>query len=223
MGTKIISRKTHAATFKKCKTLGQLITAVEKEGEANNLYITKLSLNGRLMDQDEESLLDSMSVNQVDTLEVDFAGINQLIKSSFADIISAIQNVQLQAIEFAKTFRKDSSVDDEKVKYILIQCRSIIEGLEEIFKAHSHNKITIKHISLWFEAEKELTNILQGVLQARRLSGSDFIADLIEYDLVQALDQWEEVVEKELVDNPAFTGIFNLKTGRNGSDNGVDA
>lgn len=219
----LVTRASHPATFKKCKNLGQLIAAIEKEGESQNQYVVKIYLNNKRMDEDEEKLLDSLSINEVDSLEIHLAKMNEIIRNSIIDIIAAIQQTQMQAIRFCKEFRESQKLDDEKVKYILIQCRGVINSLEEIFKTHISGQFQIKHHSLWLESEKELTNILQCILQSRRLSDVDFVSDLIEYDLVQALDSWEEVLEKELIDNPNFTGIFSLKNDRQNGDNGLDA
>lgn len=218
-----VSRQTQPATFRTCKNLGELIAIVEKQGENEGYYVTQFYLNGSKMDSDEESLLDNLSISEVETLEVQMATIEEIIKSSIAEIITCIQSVQMLAIRLCGEMRAAGQLDDEKVKYILIQCRTVIDSLEEIFVAHNQERFHIKHHSLWHEAEKEMTNILQCILQSRRMSDTHFVCDLIEYDLVHALDQWEEVLEKELIENPNFSGIFSLKTSGQKSDNEVDA
>lgn len=217
------NRQTHKATFAKCKTMGQLISIIEVEGERDNLFVTKILLNGKLMDHDEESLLEGLSINEIQEIEFHFSTVEEMVRQSIVDIISSIQTTQMTAIKFAGEFRKNQQIDDEKVKFILIQCRTIIESLEEVFLVHKQDRFLIKHSALWNQAEKELTNILQCILQGRRIGEADFISDLVEYDLIHALDQWEEALEKELIDNPAFTGIFNLNSSHLKRDNGVDA
>jgi dGTP triphosphohydrolase len=217
-----VTRATHPATFKKCKNLGELIAIIEQEGELENLYITKVVLNGRLMDEEEEKLLDSLSINEVQEMLVQMASISEIVKETLADSLYAIQGAQSKAIEFAKSFRAQFEVDDEKIKYVLIQCRQIINSLEEVFSAHQNERLTLKHHSLWIEAEKELTNILQCIFQARQMPGYQLVCDLLEYDLVQALDQWEEVIEKELLENSSLNGIFSLKNQSHRGDNEVD-
>lgn len=218
-----VDRQSHPATFRSCKNLGQLIVSIEREGEAQNLFVIQVGLNGRTMDEDEEKLLESLALSEVEQLDITYASIDEMIGQSIRDMITAIQDIQLRAIDFCKEFRRQDQVDDEKVKFILIQCRSIIDSLEQVFAAHISQKFHIRHHSLWHEAEKELTNILQCILQGRRVSDAQFMSDLIEYDLVQALDQWEEALEKELIDNPSMTGIFSLKKDSHKPDNGVDA
>ena len=222
MKTVTVSRKTHNATFSRCKNLGQLIATIEKEGERDKLFVVKVYLNGKSMDSEEENLLDGLSINEVDELSIEFCTIDEIVRQSITDIIASIQNTQVLAIKFAKEFRVNEAIDDEKVKFILIQCRTVIESLEEVFKVNSQDQFLIKHLALWHQAEKELTNILQCILQSRKISKVEFLSDLIEYDLIQALDQWEEALEKELIDNPAFTGIFKLKSTSDNVDNGVD-
>ena len=223
METIQFSRKSHPMYFKKSDHLGHLIRFVEKEGERNDRYIVKIHLNGRQMDEDEEKLLERLSINEIQELEVSYASINEIVGTAIRDLIVSIQDIQLRAIRFAKEFRESGQVDDEKVKFVLIQCRSVIDGLEHIFSSHLQNKFQIKHYSLWAEAEKELTNILQCIFQGRHLSKPEFMSELLEMDLVQALDQWEEVLEKELLENSGIKGIFSLKRESQAKDNGVDA
>lgn len=218
-----ISRSSHPITFKKCKNLGELIAVIEKEGEAEKLFITQVVLNNRPMDDEEEKLLSSLSINEVKTLNVTMATLGEIIKETLADTLYAIQSTQAKAIEFSKEFRKNFEIDDEKVKYILIQCRQVINSLEEIFAAHKNESFLLKHHSLWSQAEKELTNILQCIFQTRKMPGYEMVCDLMEYDLVHALDQWEEVIEKELLENSSLNGIFSLKNRSSESDNEVDA
>ncbi len=218
-----VSRSSHPMTFKKCKNLGELVAVVEKEGEADNLFITQVILNNKIMDEEEEKLLTSLSVNEIESMVFKMATISEIVRETLADTLYAIQSTQSKAIEFAKSFRQNFEVDDEKVKFTLIQCRQIINSLEEIFCAHQNETFLIKHHSLWNEAEKELTNILQCIFQTRKMPGFNMLCDLMEYDLVQALDQWEEVIEKELLENSSLNGIFSLKNQASQRDNEVDA
>lgn len=223
MKTLVLTPNSHPAYFSKSKNLGQLIALIEQQGEKDNLFIVKMLLNDRKMDQEEEKLLDSLGIADVKKLEVTMGDLSEIISQTLADIIASIQELQGRSITFSREFRKLNSVDDEKVKYLLVQCRSIIDSLEEVFAIHTRQQFLIKHHSLWVEAEKELTNIIHCVLQARQYTQNMFICDLIEYDLVQALDSWEEALEKELIDNSQLSGNFGLNIGDSHSDNGVDA
>lgn len=219
----IVSKKSHPATFRKCKNLGQLISAMEHEGEVDGLYIVSMALNGKRMDSDDEKLLDRLSLGEVSSLELEMKTSIEIVRDSMLQIIASLQETQKLAIQFCKEFRTENQVDIEKVKFVLIQCRTVIENLEEIFQSHNRKKFNIKHLSLWLETEKELTNVLQCILQSRYSKDVRFVSDLIEFELTQSLDRWVEVLEKELMDNPSFSGIFKLNKGKQSSDNGLDA
>lgn len=223
MKTIKVSKNTHPATFRKCKNFGQLIAAIEHEGEGEGLFVVSVVLNDKKMDSEDEKLLDRMSINEVTTAEFTMKTMQEIVRDSMVEIISALQDIQKRAVTFSNEFRTNNKVDVEKVKFVLIQCRTVIQNLEEIFQSHNKNKFRIKHLSLWLETEKELTNILHCILQSRFLSNAQFVADLIEFDLTQSLDRWVEVLEKELLDNPSFSGIFSLNKKKQSSDNGLDA
>ena len=217
-----VNRSTHPASFKKSKSFGQLLALLEKEGEGKNQYITSLKMNGRKVDEEEEKLIESLSIDEIDELIIEFSSLSQIVGTSIRDMIAKIQDIQLRSIQFAKDFKNSEKLDDEKIKFILIECRSVIMGLEQVFQSHIKGQFLLKHSSLWTEAERVLTNILQCILQSRHISPVEFVADLLEYELVEALDQWEEVLEKELLENSQFVGIFSLIPTDPRSDNGVD-
>jgi len=220
---KKVTRDSHPALFNRCKSLGSLIVALEKEGETESLFITKIFLNEKIMDSEEEKLLDSLSITEINSLKVVYSQIKEIICQSIQELVMKIQDIQQLSIKFSRELRKANKVNEEKIKFILIECRSIIDSLEHIFSVHTSGRFLLKHHSLWIEAERELTNVLHCILQSRHMDQPGFIADLIEFDLVQALDVWDEVLEKELVDNPTFTGIFRLKNNQYVPDNGADA
>lgn len=222
MKTMIINRVSYPVSFNNCKKLGQLISWAESVGEKDSLYVVKMYLNGQLMDEDEENLLDGLSINEVQELRVELSPIEDIMAKTMSTIVGAIQDTQIKIVGFSREFRKNNALDDEKIKFVLIQCRSIIDSLEEVFKAHMAKRLTLKHHSLWVEAEKELTNILQCILQSRNMSDVNFVTDMLEYDLVHALSQWDEVLEKEIVDNPYISHIFSLNSNGEHGDNGVD-
>ncbi len=222
MKTLYVTPQLYPQNFQKCKNLGQLIALFEKQGENDELYIIKINVNGSVIDRDEEALLQSLSVNEIKEMTFHYSTLNEMINQLFVDLIRMIQNTQIKAISFSQDFRKNQKVDEEKVKFSLIQCRSVIESLEELFSMHINEIFKLRHPSLWQQAEREMTNILQCIFQGMKWSEVDFISDLLEYDLTDALDVWEELLEKELQDNPQLMGIFQLKTHAQKSDNGVD-
>ena len=136
MKTMVINRKNYPASFKQCKKLGQLISWAESVGEKDNLYIVKMYLNNQLMDEEEENLLDSLSINEIEELKIEMSPIEEIMGKTMSTIIGAIQDTQLKIVKFSSEFRQNNKLDDEKVKFILIQCRSVIDSLEQIFKAH---------------------------------------------------------------------------------------
>lgn len=206
-----IDRTSYPATFHTCNNLGQVIASLEKLGENEKKFLTKIFLNGKLLDQDEEYLLENLSISEIDYLEVEFQSLNEIIAQSISDIIATLQQIQVRAIQFARDIRKSKSIDREKVKFSLIECRTFIQSIEEVFIANQQGKFRIRHLPLWNEAEKELTNILQCILQSHEVGTPEFVADLLEYDLIQSLDQWEDTLYREMADNPSLSGNFNPK------------
>ena len=146
----------------------------------------------------------------------------EIVVNTMTSIIASIQETQMLATRFAREFRNDKKSDEEKIKYLLVQCRNIVQMLEELFQAHTKKSFLIKHISLWFQSEQEFSNVLQCLLHARKMTDFGFIADILDQELVQSLEQWEDTIEKELFDNSALTQIFKLNQAQSPSHNRMD-
>ena len=218
----IVNRKSFPASFKSCKNFGQLIQWVENFGEREKHFIVRMELNGKFIDEEEEKLLDNMSIDDVQEIVVNFSPVEEIMSKTMSSVITMIQDLQLKSIDFAQEMRKAPELEEEKMKGVLVKSRRVIDSLEELFRAHVNKKFHLRHHSLWNQAEAELTNILQCILQSFEMGNKDFLSDLLEYELTHALQLWEEVLEKEILDNPSISNIFQLKNGGTGSDNKAD-
>ena len=112
MKTMVINRKNYPASFKQCKKLGQLISWAESVGEKDNLYIVKMYLNNQLMDEEEENLLDSLSINEIEELKIEMSPIEEIMGKTMSTIIGAIQDTQLKIVKFSSEFRQNKLITD---------------------------------------------------------------------------------------------------------------
>ena len=218
----VINRENFPASFKSCKNFGQLIQWVENFGERDKHFIVKMQLNGKFIDEEEEKLLDNMSISEVQEIVVDLSPVEEIMCRTMTSVISMIQDLQIKSIEFAQEMRKAPELESDKMKGLLVKSRWVIDSLEELFRAHVNKKFHLRHHSLWNQAESELTNILQCILQTFEIGNKDFLSDLLDFELTHALQLWEEVLEKEILDNPSISHIFHLKKTGIASDNEVD-
>ncbi|NQZ20333.1 MAG: hypothetical protein HRT44_13915, partial [Bdellovibrionales bacterium] len=93
MKSMVFNRKNSPVVFRQLKNLGQLIQWIESEGEKEDLFIVKMSLNGKNMDEDEENLLESLSINEVEEIAVEMAPIEEIMSQTMGTIIGAIQDI----------------------------------------------------------------------------------------------------------------------------------
>ena len=219
----IITEKSHPALFLACKNFSEIIQWVEREGFKDGLYVSKITLNGRLVDEDEENLLERLAIKEVKLLEVQYMDVAELVVETIMSTIQLLQNLQLKSIEQGGYILANSKVQPNSMKEIFSKSRMLIVTLEEVFSAHSNSKMMLKHFSLWREAEKELSSILQCLLQSFEIQDFPIVGELLEGAFPEALGLWEDVLDKELNDNRRLSPIFALKKGAEQSDNRVNA
>ena len=217
-----ISKKSHPAVFLACKNFGQIIQWAEREGSKDGLYIAKVQLNGRVVDEDEESLLDRLSTKEVKLLEIQYMQVAELVVETIMSTIQLLQNLQVVSTEQGLYIQKHNKVVPNTMKEIFSKSRMLITTLEEVFAAHSNDKMLLRHFSLWREAEKELSTILQCLLQGFEIQDYPIVGELLEGAFPEALGLWEDVLSKELRENKRLSPIFELKKSIDQRDNTLD-
>ena len=205
----LVNRDTYPLLFKKCKNLGEVISFIEKQGENENLYITNIYLNEEPMNEEEESLLDSLSISEIEQLNFNLSSMEEMTRQSIIELISALQVARLKAEEFFNKFQNKKKWSEEDFSLLLFQCRLIMDGLEHIFQAHSQGRVSICQALLWEEAEEKLSQTLESLLKAHQAESFERASHLIENDLRQAFEVWEETLEKEIVENSSLNGSFS--------------
>lgn len=224
MKTIYVTPKLYPQNFKKAKNLGQLIALFEKQGENDRLYVVKVNVNGCSINRDEESMFESMSVEEINDMTIHYSTLAEIVLQLLQSNISLLQSMQIQAIRFGQDYRQAAEeVPDHRLNHLLIDCRTFIESLEQAYQLHSNQLFYIRHISLWKIAESEFSNILQSIFQTQQWGNAQILCDLVEYDLTDSLENWEDILYKELLDNPRLKSIFCLKTERSNRDNSKDA
>lgn len=218
-----INANSHPALYVSCKNFGEIMSWVEHEGAKENLFVTNIVLNERGIDSDEENLLDRLAVSEVKQLEVTLQLIEELVVETLYSTIELIQNLQRKSIEQAQYIGQNSEFHPQSLKEVFGLSRTLIDTLEEVFASHNNRKIHLKHFSLWREAEKELSTIMQCILQSFEMDDPVVLAELLENPFPDALASWEEVLHKELNENRQLTPFFQLKLASSRGHNTSDA
>jgi len=218
-----INKTSYPAIYSSCKNFGEVLSWVEHEGAKDKLFITKLVLNDRVIDSDEENLLDRLAVAEIHQLDITLQVIEELVVETLCSTIELIQNLQTRSIDQAKYIAKNNEFHPQSLKEVFGLSRTLIDTLEEVFSSHNKQKVLLKHFSLWREAEKELSTIMQCILQSFEMDSPAALGELLQSPFPDALDSWEEVLVKELNENRRLVPFFQLKSHSIGGDNTSDA
>lgn len=149
--------------------------------------------------------------------------VSELVAETMKSVIALIQDLQVISLKNAEALIRSEDFEANGLKEIFAKSRMLIHSLEQIFQVHGHQGFQLRHFSLWREAEKELSSILQCILQSFEMKNAEIVSELLDSAFPDALTRWEEVLEKEILDNTSISTIFGLKSGHRGADNGVDA
>lgn len=206
-----INKGSYPALYSSCKNFGELMSWVEHEGARDNLFVTSITLNDRPIDADEESLLDRLAMSEVIQLDVQLQSIEELVVATLENTIQLIQNLQLKAGELARYIADNGDFQPRSLKEIFSLSRTLIDTLEEVFSSHANGKLLLRHFSLWREAEKELSSILQCILQSFEINNNAALGELLTDPFISALDAWDEVLQKELSENKRLTPYFSVE------------
>jgi len=218
-----LDRKNYPGVFNGCKNLSELIRWVETTGQQENMMVSKLTLNNRFLDEDEENLLSNLAISEVQSLDVEFRPLHELVAETMKSLIALLQDLQVRSLKEAEFALKTGGLESNAMKGVFASSRTLIRSLEEVFQLHNSGKFNLKHFSLWREAEKEFSGILQCLLKSIEIKDQVFVSELLAGAFPDALMHWEDVLEKEILDNVAVATIFNLNSGPSERHNRKDA
>lgn len=194
-----------ASRFEHCNTLREVIFEMEKSGTPKGEYVCKINVNGMNMGEEDEIKFANTLRKDINSLEIDFGTLDELVKGMLKSYIQWIPNIKIILLETAKFFQAgDIEKGQKRFLVMLDSCRYYVSSLIEL-------KRSSREISETLFVEEHFSALIREVMGAFEKQDYVLLADLVEYELYNLFDVWlawanDNLQKLELNQREQFTG-----------------
>lgn len=180
--------------FFDCESLRDVIKNIDEQMRQCGRVVTKISVNGLLINEKEEERLSSTKVADIDSIEVETEKQDQIFNTSLETTRNFIQGLKQAALLLSDNFRKHPAANERQV---FVQAISDCQLLTEALMVLKPNLMVV-HKTLtdekWLAGEKQFLQTLRELVAAYEAGDRTLVSDVLEYELSNTLDQWLEIL-----------------------------
>lgn len=176
------------ANFSKQDKLDVVVSHYKKVGRARGLVLCGVSVDGKLLDLDVETL-SSMELSQVEEIEVEYVHREDLFAGAIESMVEHLDGVRgeiqdlLLSLEHREVFQK--------------YCEGlglVAATLSEFRQALESEGIIVEDSGLWSTAQTTLDFSLSALFAAMEIGDDELSIHLLQYDVVEALKEWQQLL-----------------------------
>ncbi len=177
-------------------TLKEVIDQVESEVSKKGEVVCEIRINGHTLDEEDEQQISTILCDSLESLVVYSTEPGLLIRQALQSSIAFIPNVQEACVRTSEYFRA-SNMHQAHMDFTqtLEGCFWLIDTLKHIRGASPG----VESIDTpeWQLAQTQFSNVVRQVVSAYEEKDFVLVADLLEYELSEAVRAWRPVLETQ--------------------------
>ncbi len=190
--------------FATCETLKDVIVSIEKEFSLRGEVICEIRVNGMLLRDDDETRFATSRVDEISTLSVASENPKDLISEALDSSQDYLQKVRNACVKTSDLLR---GADQHRAQLSFVEtvegCQWLVDTITSIRGASDGIGAPLIDRNGWMDAEFAFTKVVGDVLAAFQKHDYTLVADILEYDLNNSLEQWHQVLRNESRGNAA--------------------
>jgi hypothetical protein len=194
MTTSVWNKTEITRRFSGHTTLKEIIEQVESEVARSGEVVCEIRINGHTLDEEDESQIATILCDSLESLVVYSTEPGLLIRQALQSSIAFIPSVQEACVKTSEYFRA-SNMHQAHVDFnqTLEGCFWLIDTLKHIRGASPG----VKSIDTpeWTSAQEKFSGVVKQVVSAYEDKDFVLVADLLEYELSEAVRAWQPVLE----------------------------
>lgn len=173
--------------------LSQVFGDIEKELDTKNCVVCQYIINGQSIPEMEEATYADWKINQVQTLEYLSEDTDQLVLDVLQSWAEALPELMEKTEKLSEDLRFNPDAKTLNSLVVLFEnCEFLVQSiipLKSYLPASSAAGLEMAN-----EADKKTNQTLQEAIVSFEKKDFNLLADIIEYDLISALQSWEKVL-----------------------------
>lgn len=175
--------------------LSQVFQAFEKKFEQEGQVICQFRINGLQLTEADEIKAKFVSMNEVENVEILVDTPANLLEAVIVNWIDEIPSMIAKTDEVADRFRKEGfQIQYTPFVRIVDSCQFLIDSLLSIQSLKGQSGVVGS--AEWRKLEASTVKAIGESLAAFEKKDANWLADVLEYDLANALQNWHELLKK---------------------------
>ena len=191
MTTSVWANTEISSTFPQAKTLSEVIGELEATFQLKGEVICEIQVNGVAISEEDEVRLGATPVTEIESLIICSSEPARLIDQALASCKEFIPHVKQSCIRTSEKLR-GTDVADAQSQFIetMEGCYWLVDTLRHVRGASSNKS----GLDQWTDYETKMASVVREVVVAFEAKDYVLVADLLEYELSEAVGAWETVL-----------------------------
>lgn len=195
MTTSVWANTEISTEFPQAKTLSEVISELEATFQLKGEVICEIQVNGIAIDEADEVRLGATPVTEIESLIICSSEPARLIDQALNSCREFIPHVKQSCIRTSEKLRgTDSAGAQSQFIETMEGCYWLVDTLRHV-RGASKNNVTGPGLDQWTGYETKMTAVVREVVKAYEAKDYVLVADLLEYELSEAVAAWEIVLK----------------------------
>jgi hypothetical protein len=198
MMTSVWDKSEVEKQFGECRDLREVIAKLERDFSDRGEVICEIRVNGMLLNEADETGFAGSLLNEIQSLAVGTQRPDSLIHDALNSAFEYLPRLRAACEPTADLFRTgDHRQAQARFTGIIEGCQWLVDTVCNVRQAGENIGHPIHDKTIWTAAEEGFTNVISEILSAFQKRDFVLVADIIEYDLDNALESWLQVLTEE--------------------------
>lgn len=178
-----------------CETLAELIRSIETDFQSRGEVICQIIINDLPLHESDEARLAMTHISEIHKVEVKSAKPSQLLIDILQNWESEFPKMIEMADQLSTDLRLKGTEGGQYTAFVQLidSCQFLIESLVSMDAILETDQFLNRQV--WIESEKLMTHAVGQALQAFEAQDFTLLADVLEYDLANALQSWSDLLK----------------------------
>lgn len=174
-----------------------LVKSAEEKFWKDGDVICEVVLNGQSLSEKEEGLYSQLKISEIQKIEFFVSNQKELVNKNISSLTESVRELIL----LCEVYVENSYKGQRDNKYEDFIC--IVQSMEIIFDNLRLLKVSLQttiqpHLVLWSELEDSTKTIVKHLVQAFDNQDQQLIRDVLDYELLDNLDKWLDLLTNKI-------------------------
>lgn len=178
-----LSKQALHEDFSACKDLASFIGEIESQLHRVSKVLCKIKVNGLLLTEEDEIRLATTRLSEIDFVELECRDESHLLEDAARDLEAWVVEFKAVLVAQSDKIRKEGAISAYDFSQVVKNMSWLVQAIQAI-KAHC------AETESWVAVEGQMSRAVLELESAYKSQDQILIADVMEYEIFSALDQW---------------------------------